>query len=133
MIEHINDISVITNFLKKFNQIPSENSNPFSKYLVYKVDNKIVSFMNYSLIYDRLEIEFLYTLEEYRNRSFATELINYIVGVGIGNKCSNITLEVRISNRPAICFYKKNGFKEVGIREKYYHDEDGILMLRELG
>lgn len=133
MIEHTDDINIITEFLQKFNQSVSSIDSPFHKYLVYKKDSKIISFMNYSLIYDRIEIDYIYTLEDYRNQNIATKLIDYLVNIGIQNKCSNITLEVNNSNLTAISFYEKNGFKKVGIRKKYYHNEDGILMLRELG
>ena len=48
------------------------------------------------------------------------------------NECDNITLEVKESNKSAINFYLKNGFIEVARREKYYQDEDGILMIKEM-
>jgi len=38
-------------------------------------------------------------------------------------------LEVRTTNFPAIAFYRKLGFREAGIRRRYYPDgEDAILM-----
>ena len=48
-------------------------------------------------------------------------------------KLDNITLEVRESNKEAINFYLKNGFKEVTRRKNYYKEEDGILMIKNLG
>ena len=44
-----------------------------------------------------------------------------------------ITLEVRISNTPAISLYEKFGFKSVGVRKKYYqdNDEDALIMFTE--
>ena len=39
-----------------------------------------------------------------------------------------ITLEVSNKNENAILLYKKCGFKEVGIRKKYYIDSDAIVM-----
>ena len=44
----------------------------------------------------------------------------------------NITLEVRVSNIPAINLYKKFGFREVALRKYYYGDEDGILMEKQV-
>ena len=43
---------------------------------------------------------------------------------------TSIFLEVRESNTPAIQFYKKHGFLQVGIRKRYYHypEEDALLM-----
>lgn len=42
-------------------------------------------------------------------------------------------LEVRKSNEPAIRLYQKQGFREVGLRKKYYEKpvEDALIMKRE--
>ena len=50
-----------------------------------------------------------------------------------GNTC--ITLEVRVSNAPAVALYEKLGFREVGRRPNYYHNpkEDALIMRKELG
>lgn len=41
-----------------------------------------------------------------------------------------LTLEVRVSNAPAIALYRKHGFQTVGQRRNYYQkpDEDALLM-----
>ena len=40
------------------------------------------------------------------------------------------TLEVRVSNRPAIAMYEKLGFRAAGVRPRYYRDngEDALIM-----
>lgn len=42
------------------------------------------------------------------------------------------TLEVRVSNQPAIALYRKFGFQDVGLRRKYYQDtgEDALILWR---
>jgi ribosomal-protein-alanine N-acetyltransferase len=42
------------------------------------------------------------------------------------------TLEVRLSNRPAIALYERFGFHSAGLRRGYYHDnkEDALIMWR---
>jgi len=132
MIKELNDIELINNFLKEFNQSIINLDDPFKKYIGFEIDCRIVSFLNYSLMYDRIEIEYIYTLKDYRNKNIASKLLEYLIDLGIKNNCLNITLEVRCSNISAIKFYEKNGFKKVSIRKNYYDNEDGILMLREL-
>lgn len=132
MIKELTEINMINGFLKEFDTCITNLDDPFKKYIGYEIDNKIVSFLNYSLIYDRIEIEYIYTNPDYRNKNFATILLNHLIDLGINNNCLNITLEVRCSNTSAINFYEKNGFKKVSIRKNYYNGEDGILMIREL-
>lgn len=132
MIKELNDIEIINSFLKEFNTSINTLDEPFKKYIGYEIDKKLISFLNYSIMYDRIEIEYIYTQVDYRNQNLATILLNYLVELGINRACKNITLEVRCSNESAINFYLKNGFKKVSIRKNYYKDEDGILMLREL-
>ena len=40
------------------------------------------------------------------------------------------TLEVRVSNRPAITMYERLGFRSAGVRPRYYRDngEDALIM-----
>jgi ribosomal-protein-alanine N-acetyltransferase len=40
------------------------------------------------------------------------------------------TLEVRVSNQPAIAMYERFGFRSAGVRPRYYHDncEDALIM-----
>ena len=48
---------------------------------------------------------------------------------------ANITLEVRVSNAPAIALYESYGFRGVGTRRRYYSDtgEDAMIMWRAIG
>ena len=46
-----------------------------------------------------------------------------------------VTLEVRVSNTPAVSLYRKFGFEDVGRRPAYYTlpTEDALLMTKILG
>jgi len=54
-------------------------------------------------------------------------LMQYAANLGV----RYLTLEVRASNTPAIALYQSLGFIKVGIRKKYYEDnqEDALLMV----
>ena len=108
------------------------DNNPFSKYLEYEMDGKVVGYLKYALIYDRMEIENLFVEEEYRNKKIASKLMSYLVSIAIECCVVNITLEVRVSNEIARNLYKKFGFREVALRKFYYGDEDGILMEKQV-
>ena len=104
--------------------------NDFLKVLVYEEDF-IKGILIYQYLYDRIEIDYIIIDTEYRNLGIATKLLSFMENKYKNIK--NITLEVRESNKEAINFYLKNGFKEVTKRRNYYKDEDGILMIKNLG
>ena len=68
---------------------------------------------------------------ERRRRGVATELIERLFDEAGGG--ARFTLEVRISNGPAIAMYERFGFKSAGRRRRYYHDngEDALIMWLE--
>jgi len=65
---------------------------------------------------------------ERRRQGIATDLIEHLFEeAGPG---ARFTLEVRVSNRPAIAMYQQFGFRSAGRRRSYYHDngEDALIM-----
>jgi [ribosomal protein S18]-alanine N-acetyltransferase len=65
---------------------------------------------------------------ERRRAGVARGLIARLVEEG-GGKLP-FTLEVRVSNRPAITMYERLGFRSAGVRPRYYQDngEDALIM-----
>ena len=126
-LEELDEANILlANFDYKLNKEIFENI--FFKSLVY-YDNGIKGIVVYNLIYDRIEIEYIIVSHDYRKKGIGTLLIKELEK----NNIKNITLEVRESNSAAIEFYKKNGYKIEAIRKKYYGNENGYLMLKELG
>ena len=109
-----------------------ESPNPYAKSIEFYQDNKVLGYLNYSLIYDRIEIDDFLVNESERNKGIGTKLMSYLVCVAINNHVVNITLEVRKSNEIARNLYKKFGFREVALRKFYYGSEDGILMEKQV-
>ena len=102
--------------------------NPFRRRIEYFLDDKSIAYLEYSLIYDRMEIDNIMVMEEYRGEGIGTKLMAHLINLATKYHVDNITLEVRVSNEIARNLYKKFGFYEVAIRKYYYGDEDGILM-----
>jgi ribosomal-protein-alanine N-acetyltransferase len=65
---------------------------------------------------------------ERRRRGVARRLIAKLVEEGGGSR--PFTLEVRVSNQPAITMYERLGFRSAGVRPRYYQDngEDALIM-----
>ena len=131
MIEKVNDINEIISFIKKFFPQYSFNDT-FEQLLCFKLFNKVVGFISYSIIYDRAELNYIGVTEEYRRQGIAQRLFDYVLDDLKKNKTQNISLEVSINNDGAINFYLKNGFEIKSIRSNYYTDGDAYLMVKDL-
>ena len=94
---------------------------------VYLVDKKVCGYLMVLDSIDVYEILAIATVEEYRNKGIAQELLDKI-------KIKDIFLEVRESNQVAINFYKKNKFNQISIRKNYYSEpnEKAIIMKLEV-
>ncbi len=94
---------------------------------VYTISEKVCGYLMVLDSIDVYEILAIATIEEYRNKGIAQELLDKI-------KIKDIFLEVRESNQIAISFYKKNKFKEISIRKNYYSEpnENAIIMKLEV-
>ena len=105
------------------NLVKADNSFIYA----YLIDEKVCGYLMVLDSIDVYEILAIATIEEYRNKGIAQELLDKI-------KTKDIFLEVRKSNEKAINFYKKNNFKQISIRKGYYSDptEDAIIMKMEV-
>jgi len=113
-------------------EVDMMHNNPFARKIEYVMDEKVIGYLDYSLIYDRMEIDNFWVLDEYRNKGIGTKLLGHLISIAISYRVINITLEVRVSNELAINLYKRFGFREVALRKYYYGDEDGILMEKQV-
>ena len=125
-----NQLEDLVNKSFSYNLKEDLTNNFFSKYFIYEENNNIIGFINYSDLYDRFELNYIYVKEEYRNQKIGSKLMTYFINIGTSKKIDNITLEVSVDNKIAICLYEKYNFKQVAIRKNYYNGVDGILMER---
>ncbi len=63
---------------------------------------------------------------ENRRKSIGSKLMNEVF-----KDCKRVWLEVRVSNEAAQRFYERLGFQKKGRIERYYGDEDALVMVRE--
>lgn len=113
-------------------EVENKENNPFARRIEYVDNNNTIGFLEYSIIYDRMEINNIKVEEEYQNKGIGTKLMSYVISIAIIEHVINITLEVRKSNEKARHLYHKFGFNEVALRKFYYGDEDGILMEKQV-
>ena len=111
-----------------------ELSNNLAKYLVAKIDNKVVGYVGIWFVAGEGHITNVAVHEDYRGQKIGDHLIKELVQVCKNNKIISMTLEVRASNVVAQNLYKKYGFKMAGIRKEYYSNnkEDAIIMWNDI-
>ncbi len=123
-----NNINIITNSFINIEYLENEfNNNPYAKCLIYEENNKVIGYLYYSDIYERIEINQIEVEESNRNKGIGSKLLEYLL-----KENKDITLEVKETNDIAINLYKKYGFIEVATRENYYQGVNGILMERKV-
>ena len=108
--------------------------NLLAKYIVAEIDNYVVGYGGIWLIIDEGHITNIAVDEKYRGLGVGAKLLEGLINLCIDRNVRAMTLEVRRSNEVAKSLYKKYGFKEYGIRPKYYADnnEDAIIMWKSI-
>lgn len=124
------DILLIENLGKKLHNNYKVNLDVFSNIYVCTVDDNIIGFISYSIMYERAEILDIFIDIKYRNKGYASKLINKVLNQA--HECNNISLEVDTKNENAINLYKKFGFEIKTVRKNYYDLNDAYLMVKEL-
>lgn len=105
--------------------------NPYRKYIILE-ETVIKGILIYDEIYERFELIYIYVDKQYRRKGYGNALMLYFIDLVKIKHGKNITLEVNEKNKSAIHLYEKYGFKKVAIREKYYENDNGYLMIRKM-
>lgn len=130
----IDDITLIENecftFPWRRETFEAELNNEFSRFIIAKSGEEPAGFIIYWDIPYEIHLINIAVRPKYRRKGIGSLLLGEMINYAEMNSKQLITLEVRVSNYGAIKFYQKFGFKEIGIREKYYieNDEDAIVM-----
>ncbi len=133
----LSDVPSITKIHKKLfpdelpnahNQIRSEHHRVF---VTLDSQNNILGYVIYQVIDFEAEIYFFGVKEELQGKKIGQELLKFSLEELKKDEVKRITLEVKESNLKARKIYEKCGFINVGIRPRYYKDEDGIIYVWE--
>lgn len=108
--------------------------NDFARYIVAVSDNAVIGYGGMWIILDEAHITNVAVRPDLRGRSIGKVLMMEIIRQAVMKGANSMTLEVRPSNKPARKLYHSLGFKERGLRKRYYSDtnEDAIIMWKEL-
>ena len=101
---------------------------------VAELDGVTAGYADMWIIADEAQLYNIAISPEFRGRGIGSILLRYMAEKAEEAGCRILLLEVRRSNIPAISMYRKNGFKESGLRKGYYAEdaEDAVLMDKEI-
>jgi len=110
-------------------------SNAVSRCWVAEIDRVdspplLVAMVVIWLIVDEAHVATLAVHPDYRRQKIAQRLLAFTLVDAYHAGAVRSLLEVRRGNEAAISMYKRFGYRETGIRKKYYKDnsEDAVLM-----
>lgn len=107
--------------------LKSELQNVSSKYIVAKENGEIVGFAGIWYSVDDAHITNIVVRKSYRNKGIGSLLLEKLIE--LAKPKTSLTLEVNTKNEIAQNLYLKYGFKNLGIRKKYYDGiEDAYIM-----
>ena len=129
-LEHI----LFTSAWNKSDFIYELLENQFSFNYVLEENDQIIGYVGVWLMYEQSQITPIGVDPAYWRRGLGRMLMQEMIELAMKQGCEKMSLEVRISNQPAISLYQSLGFETVAIRKDYYQDnhEDAYLMVKGL-
>lgn len=107
-------------------------NNPSAYFYTAVLDDKVVGYIGTYIVADESYVTNIAVTESARKRGIGKALVLKALENSKNNGASFLSLEVRLSNTPAITLYRNCGFESEGIRPKFYRDpeEDALIMTK---
>jgi len=102
----------------------------FPMVVVEKPGDRLVGYIVYWHIREDVQVNNVAVHPDFRGRGVGEALMRHVIDKVRESGATFVTLEVRVSNTPAVTLYKKLGFEILGERKNYYThpDEDAYMM-----
>jgi ribosomal-protein-alanine N-acetyltransferase len=115
------------------NSIRSELTNQLSLWLVAVDGDRVAGYIGSQTVLGWADMMNLCVSPDYRRQGIGEKLTAELERLLREEKVECLTLEVRVSNAPAIALYEKLGFQQVGKRPRYYEKprEDALILRKE--
>ncbi len=113
--------------------LANELSRPEGAVLVATEDHQVVGYIAVAGQADCWHVLNVAVAPGCRGRGVGAALVDGAITTLHGRPHRRYTLEVRVSNEPAIRLYRSRGFTDAGVRPRYYSDnrEDALVMWRD--
>lgn len=92
--------------------------------------DELAGYCGYIRSFETADIANIAVSGRFRRQGIGEKLLGKVMENGFRDGVERFSLEVRVSNVPAIALYQKMGFRQEGLRKKYYENprEDALIM-----
>lgn len=113
-------------------QLLEELENPLGSYFVAVEDGRVLGYIGSQTVIDETCVMNVAVRPDCRGNRLGSLLMEALVQDCLEKGSRLLTLEVRVSNEPALALYRAFGFQQVGLRKGYYEKprEDAIIMTK---
>ena len=113
--------------------VASELTNPLSTWIVAVDGDTVAGYVGAQTCGDETDMMNVAVDPNYRRCGIARQLIEALILQLQDRGSHSLTLEVRVSNMPAVTLYGAMGFEQVGLRKNYYRNpKEDALILRKV-
>jgi ribosomal-protein-alanine N-acetyltransferase len=97
-------------------------------YLVAEQAGEVVGYSGLMVVLPEAHVTSVTVDPDKRGSRIGTRLMLRVSQEALAAGANSLTLEVRVSNRSAQALYQRFGMAPVGVRKRYYKDEDALVM-----
>ena len=114
-----------------YNVLKQELENENTSYIIAKEKEEVVGFAGISVCIDEATLNNIVVKKSCRGKGIGGEMLETLIDLCSDMNLKTFTLEVNVENTPAIKLYEKFGFKNLGVRKKYYNNTtDASIMTK---
>ena len=103
--------------------------NRFSLPVVMELEGQVIGYSVAWLMFEEFHIATIAVDPAFQRRGYGEFLLRAMLGMS--DDAEYALLEVRKTNHKALSLYKKYGFRQYGVRRRYYRDGEDALVLRK--
>lgn len=111
-----------------------EYNNDIAIYFAAECDGRCIGYAGFWNVSGEGDITNIAVINDFRRQGVGSMLLEAVIEKSAKLGISILTLEVRNSNMSAQGLYKKYGFEVIGLRKRYYSDnnEDALIMTKTI-
>jgi ribosomal-protein-alanine N-acetyltransferase len=92
-------------------------------------DGAVVGYAGLMTVGRQADVQTVAVAADRQGHGYGATLLRAILDEATARKCTEVLLEVRVDNEPAMHLYEKAGFERISVRRGYYPGGvDGVVM-----